>query len=259
PQVDSSQTDLFVSRLKNPASEAAGNSRLNQFVPLLLAIKQSPFLPRWIVGSWLEEIYTPLLKYTNQVIQIFEENPEVGVIVPEMPLHLQNMLGNSWGITILENQKNCNDLWKKMKLEKQIDFTQLLSVIMPYGNMFWYRPRALKPLFDLNLQAEDFPEEPFPRDGAIAHAIERLPVYIAWSQNYDFRILAHNVLLQSYYEREELTKNLLNYERNLTEQRISETYKKSLSFKVGFFLVHPWKIPNMIYHKLQKFLFQKQK
>ncbi len=43
PQVDSSQTDLFVSRLKNPASEAAGNSRLNQFVPLLLAIKQSPF------------------------------------------------------------------------------------------------------------------------------------------------------------------------------------------------------------------------
>lgn len=42
PYVDSSQTNLFLSRLKNPTSEAAGNSRINQFKPLLLAIKQNP-------------------------------------------------------------------------------------------------------------------------------------------------------------------------------------------------------------------------
>ena len=71
---------------------------------------------------------------------------------------------------------------------------------MPYGTMFWYRPEALKPLFDLNLTEQDFPEEPLPVDGTIAHAIERLPVYIAWSQGYDFRIAIHKDNIMSGFE-----------------------------------------------------------
>lgn len=44
PQVDSSQTSLFISRLQNPTSEAAGNSRLNQLKPLFGEIRQAPLL-----------------------------------------------------------------------------------------------------------------------------------------------------------------------------------------------------------------------
>jgi hypothetical protein len=44
----------------------------------------------------------------------------------------------------------------------------------PAGSMFWARTAALKPLFDLGLRWEDYPEEPISQDATILHAIERL-------------------------------------------------------------------------------------
>jgi lipopolysaccharide biosynthesis protein len=44
----------------------------------------------------------------------------------------------------------------------------------PIGSMFWARSEALKPLFELKLRWEDYPEEPLPEDGTILHAVERL-------------------------------------------------------------------------------------
>lgn len=44
----------------------------------------------------------------------------------------------------------------------------------PVGSMFWARTDALNPLFNLNLNWEDYPEEPLPHDGSMLHAIERL-------------------------------------------------------------------------------------
>ena len=53
------------------------------------------------------------------------------------------------------------------------------TVLYSFGTMMWYRPKALKPLFDLNLKYKDFPEEPIGVGGTIAHAIERLPALVA--------------------------------------------------------------------------------
>ena len=36
------------------------------------------------------------------------------------------------------------------------------------------RPAAFKPLLDLNLQWDDYPEEPLHVDGTMLHALERL-------------------------------------------------------------------------------------
>ena len=43
----------------------------------------------------------------------------------------------------------------------------------PVGCMFWARPKALRPLFSLNMGLEDWPPEPLPYDGTILHALER--------------------------------------------------------------------------------------
>jgi lipopolysaccharide biosynthesis protein len=40
--------------------------------------------------------------------------------------------------------------------------------------MFWARVESLRPLFDLKLTWDDYPNEPVPRDGTLLHAIERI-------------------------------------------------------------------------------------
>lgn len=56
----------------------------------------------------------------------------------------------------------------------------------PAGMFFWARPRALRPLLDLNLRWEDYPAEPIPDDGTLAHAIERLLPFICESQGFEY-------------------------------------------------------------------------
>jgi lipopolysaccharide biosynthesis protein len=54
----------------------------------------------------------------------------------------------------------------------------------PIGNMFWARPQALRPLFELNLSWSDYPEEPIPHDGTLLHAIERLLPFVVRHTGY---------------------------------------------------------------------------
>jgi len=48
------------------------------------------------------------------------------------------------------------------------------SPFYPLGNMFWARPAAVRPLWDLGLTWSDYPPEPLPYDGTILHAVERM-------------------------------------------------------------------------------------
>jgi hypothetical protein len=70
-----------------------------------------------------------------------------------------------------ENFRLGESLARRMKLTA--DLTKPFFEY-PAGMMFWCRPEALMPLVDLNLQWLDYPPEPLPEDGTIAHAIERL-------------------------------------------------------------------------------------
>jgi lipopolysaccharide biosynthesis protein len=56
------------------------------------------------------------------------------------------------------------------------------SINFPVGTMFWARTQALEPFLKLNLQWENYPEEPLPYDGSMLHAIERLFPQVCESQ-----------------------------------------------------------------------------
>lgn len=74
------------------------------------------------------------------------------------------------------------------KLAKELGLTVPMNVmsppVAPLGTMFWFRPAAMKPLYDRNWEYEDFPEEPNKIDGTLLHAIERIYPFIAQQSGY---------------------------------------------------------------------------
>jgi len=59
------------------------------------------------------------------------------------------------------------------------------------GSMFWVRPAALKPLLDLNLSIDHFPAEYGQLDGTLAHAIERLFLFVCEKAGFTWAKVTH--------------------------------------------------------------------
>lgn len=94
------------------------------------------------------------------ILARFAADPALGLVFPEDP----NLTGWSLDRDIALGLAARMD--PAMVVPRFIDF--------PIGTMFWARPSALKPLFDLKLHWDDYPEEPVPIDGTMLHALERL-------------------------------------------------------------------------------------
>ena len=105
------------------------------------------------------------------ILDRFADRERLGLVFPEDP----NLTG--WS----KDREIARALAKRMaptmRIPQSIDF--------PIGTMFWARPAALKPLFDLNLGWDDYPEEPVPIDGTMLHALERLLPVIAEHEGFD--------------------------------------------------------------------------
>lgn len=127
--------------------------------------KQSRHAPSSYVKKWAAFLQKNLIGDRGQmgdiILSRFATDPMIGFVYPDDPIIVK------W----LENYPNGKALLERMGLpvpEEQRFFN------FPVGSMFWARTAALKPLFELGLGWEDYPEEPIPQDGTILHAMERL-------------------------------------------------------------------------------------
>lgn len=102
------------------------------------------------------------------------------MLMPPPPNHgdYYITLGLEWGMNF-ENTKN---LAKELGITVPID--EKKEPIAPLGTMFWFRPRAMKLLFDRDWEYEDFPPEPNAIDGTLLHAIERIYSYVVQQEGY---------------------------------------------------------------------------
>lgn len=55
-----------------------------------------------------------------------------------------------------------------------IDISHFPRTVFPEGSMFWARKEGINSFLEMPLEWEDFPEEPIPTDGTLAHALERI-------------------------------------------------------------------------------------
>jgi hypothetical protein len=133
--------------------------------------------PQTLVGEeWREFLWQNLLGRSYPMMDIildcFAADEALGIVFPDDP-HLPDWDSNLGIATQLAAR-----IGIKRPLPPFFSF--------PVGTMFWARPQALKPLFELNLDWLDYPEEPLPNDGTILHAIERLLPFVIQHAGYRY-------------------------------------------------------------------------
>ncbi len=135
-------------------------------------------------ASWAYKCFESVLKnkaYVSNIIDTFEKNPRLGLLTPAPPSHADYFptLGNEWGA----NYKATKALAKELGI--RVPISQDQPPITALGCFFWYRPKAMKKLYDRQWKYEDFPEEPCKKvDGTIMHAIERIYSFAVQDQGY---------------------------------------------------------------------------
>ena len=119
-------------------------------------------------------------EFVQNIISTFEDNPRLGLLTPPPPNHgrLYNTVGSEWA----NNFNNTASLAHKLKLNVDINWRK--EPIAPLGTMFWFRPEALKTLFEQEYKYEDFPSEPNGFDGTLLHAIERVYAFVVQHEGY---------------------------------------------------------------------------
>lgn len=119
-------------------------------------------------------------KFVENVIDTFEKNPRLGMLMPPPPNHgdYYFTLGMEWGDNYKITKKLADDLGLTVPISKDKE------PIAPLGTMFWVRPNAMKLLFDKDWKYEDFPKEPNKIDGTLLHAVERIYGYVVQQEGY---------------------------------------------------------------------------
>lgn len=130
--------------------------------------------------------------YVSNVIDMFEEKPWVGLAIPPI-IHISYpTMGQSW----FNNRPKATKVAKELGLQVSFDDD---TPVAAYGTMFWFRPKALRKLFERDWKWEEFNAEPHHVDGGLAHVLERLIAYTAQDAGYlTQHILCPHLAAQNY-------------------------------------------------------------
>ena len=118
--------------------------------------------------------------YVENIIDFFEKNSYIGVLLPPIPNFgvYTGLVGNYWTV--------CFD--ETIKLAKRIgiplSYFNRENPPLSIGSCFWCRTDAITPLLDIEWSYEDFQSEPLPIDGTLNHALERIIPYVAQMRGY---------------------------------------------------------------------------
>ena len=145
-----------------------------------LHTKKSPQVESSRSNIFKRHLYDNLLHssgYVENVIDMFEAKPWVGLAVPPAVHISYHTLGMAW----FANKPKAIEIAKELDLKVKFDEA---TPVAAYGTMFWFRPKALRKLFDHKWQWDEFNPEPHHVDGGLAHVLERLISYTAQDAGY---------------------------------------------------------------------------
>jgi lipopolysaccharide biosynthesis protein len=131
------------------------------------------------LDGWRTYLYDSLCGSKEQIydiLGIFCDCPDLGLLFPDHYTPIRKWA--LWGENFAAARQLLRRLDYTMNAGHPLDF--------PSGSMFWARSAALKPLLNLELDFNDFPEECGQKDCTLAHSIERLYAIICELAGYDW-------------------------------------------------------------------------
>lgn len=145
-----------------------------------LHTKKTPHLATGRSNVFKRHMFENLLNsrgYTTNVLDMFRDNPWIGVAVPSIIQMSYGTLGHAWG----KNRPRAEEVARLLNLDVHFDSH---TPVGTFGGMFWFRPKALRTLFAHAWKWTDFEPEPYPLDGSLGHTLERLISYVAQGARY---------------------------------------------------------------------------
>jgi len=111
---------------------------------------------------------------------MFASDRRLGMLCVPEPFHAVYhwVPGHEWAANFDNTKVLANQLELRVPMDKDA------QPVCSFGGAFWFRPQALKKLFDFPWTYEDFPPEPLPIDSSLLHAIERIYTFVCQDAGY---------------------------------------------------------------------------
>lgn len=153
---------------------------------------QKEDVEQWIDNLWGNLLGTKDPFFFWNVISLFENNDDLGLLAPPEPMGESFHYDNGWGeLNILLTRELAGDL--NLHVEINRDMNQQPVTL---GTCFWARKDALSKLLVKSWKYEDFDDEPLPDCGK-CYAVERILGYVVADAGY----IAGNIMSDRYAEK----------------------------------------------------------
>jgi rhamnosyltransferase len=126
--------------------------------------------------------------FIENVLETMESNERLGLLFPPPPSNIYafSNLGHEWGGNYNSVVEFLNGLNIKVPISEESE------LFAPFGTMFWFKPKALEPLFKKEWSYSDFSPEPNETDNTILHVIERSYPFCVQASGYYLGWLMHD-------------------------------------------------------------------
>lgn len=130
--------------------------------------------------------------YVINTLNLMLEQPWVGIAMPPIVNISMPAIGFSWGLS----KAWATDIVRYLELNVSLDDN---TPVAPYGTMFWFRPQALRKIFDADWPLDYFDKEPKRQDLCLSDVLERMICYVAQDAGYTTMHIANaQFAAQSY-------------------------------------------------------------
>ena len=181
-----------------PWLRAFADVHLSYELVLKLQIKRSGWLHRQLAARWNRFILESTLAspgYVSKIIELFSKESQLGMVFhPTAPIF--NMYAPHGYQGCSEDERYRKEWLERLHLTPPEETS---SFVYPIG-VFWYRPEALRSLLSCDVQPVEFPPEPFPATGTVAHGLERAIPYIAQAHGFYYKLAIPGDLLASGFQ-----------------------------------------------------------